>query len=151
MKNIKNLLMKVGHFLIKISPIISLIIPIVILYYLEPASFEKAWRGRIFLIFFIWIALLEAILDWERLQVKFINNKSLKRTFLFFLSALVPTIFVIVFNYYKYNERVVRIAAENGVALWIAKELPASLEFLFLTVLFCLTVLISYGIKNLPV
>ncbi|MEM3769593.1 MAG: exosortase/archaeosortase family protein [Candidatus Bathyarchaeia archaeon] len=118
---------------------------------MEPASFEKAWRGRIFLIFFIWIALLEAILDWERLQVKFINNKSLKRTFLFFLSALVPTIFVIVFNYYKYNERVVRIAAENGVALWIAKELPASLEFLFLTVLFCLTVLIAYGIKNLPV
>lgn len=144
MKNVKNLL-------IKVAPIISFIIPIAILYHLEPASFEKAWRGRIFLIFFIWIALLEAILDWERLQIKFMVNKSFKRAFLFLLSALVPTIFVIIFNYYKYNERVVRIATENGIAEWIAKELPASLEFLFLTVLFCLTVLIAYGIENLPV
>ncbi|MEM3565493.1 MAG: exosortase/archaeosortase family protein [Candidatus Bathyarchaeia archaeon] len=144
MKNIKNLL-------IKITPIVSFIIPIAILYHLEPASFEKAWRGRIFLIFFIWTALLEAILDWERLHVKFIARKSLKRAFLFFLFALAPTIFVIFFNYYRYSDEIIKIATENNVAEWIAKELPASLEFLFLTVLFCLTVLIAYGIENLPV
>jgi thaumarchaeosortase len=144
MKYIKNLI-------IKIALIISFIIPISILYYLEPTSFEKAWRGRIFHLFFIWLATLETILDWEKLQVSFVAGKSFKRAFVFLLVSSAPTIYVIMFNCYGYNEKIIKIATENRIALWIAEELPVPVEFLVFTVLFSLAVLLAYGIESLPV
>ena len=149
----------------KTIPIISLALPILLLYYWDPLSFEHTWQGRTFYLFFVWLISLETVLDWEKLQFNFTLKKSFKgflKIFLFALVVAAPTIYVTVSNYYGLNSWIADIAKQyvlncnpkffkNNNFDYFANILPISIELLVLTLLFCLIVLLAYGIKNLPV
>jgi len=149
----------------KTIPIISLALPILLLYYWDPLSFEHTWQGRTFYLFFVWLISLETVLDWEKLQFNFTLKKSFKgflKTYLFALVVAAPTIYVTVSNYYGLNSWIADIAKQyvlncnpkffkNNSFDYFANILPISIELLVLTLLFCLIVLLAYGIKNLPV
>jgi len=149
----------------KTIPIISLALPILLLYYWDPLSFEHTWQGRTFYLFFVWLISLETVLDWEKLQFNFTLKKSFKgflKIFLFALAVAAPTIYVTVSNYYGLNSWIADIAKQyvlncnpkffkNNNFDYFANILPISIELLVLTLLFCLIVLLAYGIKNLPV
>jgi len=149
----------------KTIPIISLALPILLLYYWDPSSFEHTWQGRTFYLFFVWLISLETVLDWEKLQFNFTLKKSFKgllKAFLFALAVAAPTVYVTVSNRYGLNSWIADIAKQyvfncnpkffkNNSFDYFANILPISIELLVLTLLFCLIVLLAYGIKNLPV
>jgi exosortase/archaeosortase family protein len=135
------------NILIKVLPILSFTIPLLILYFLDPHSFERTWRGRAFYIFFLWVAFLEVILNWEKLQTKKMNKLWSIRTIAFIIALLLPTIYVVAANYYGLNALVVNLSKKSNVPL--ADWMPLSMEYLILTVLFTLIILTPYGIDGL--
>jgi exosortase/archaeosortase family protein len=156
---------KVLEVLLKIVPIISFIPPILLLYYWDPSSFEHTWQGRIFYTFFIWLIILETILDWEKLQFNITIKKSIKgflKMFLFMLVIVAPTVYVIISNKYGLNSWIANIAKQyvlhcnprfyrDNRFVYFANILPISIEPLIFSLLFCFVLLLVYGIKNIPV
>lgn len=125
-------------------PILSFVIPFIILYFLAPLVFEKTWKGRMFYTFFLWLVSLELILGWEKLKNKLTSVKS-TRTIAVILAVLLPTIYVVVANSFG-------LIAIRSETLSDVTFLP--LEYLVFTVFFTLLVLLEFGVnglKNLPI
>jgi len=133
--------------LTKISPIISFIIPFLILYSLDPHSFEATWKGRTFYLFFLWLAFLELILNWEKIQANKLSKLRNARTIAFIIALLLPTIYVVAANYYGLNVIIEDLAQKNNV-FW-AYVMPLSTEYLVFCALFALTILLAYGMECL--
>ncbi len=55
------------------------------------------YPGRAVYIFFLWLAFLEVILYWEKIQTRKINRSKLVVTFLIFSLFLLPTIYLLVY------------------------------------------------------
>lgn len=150
----------INNSLGKIVPILSFVIPILLLYYLDPISFEHTWEGRTFYLFFIWLVILETILNWEKLKLSFGVKKFSKRIFLFLLVASTPTIYVIIFSGCGLDTIIAESAKQYVIKCnfdffqkhnfaYFANVLPVPIEFLVFTILFCLVILLVYGIENL--
>jgi len=131
----------------KLLPLFSFIIPFLILYSLYPESFEATWKGRTYYLFFLWLFLLEIILNWEKLQARKIDKMKSARTVTFTIALLIPTVYVIVANFYGWNYMIENLAEQHNIpfASWI----PLSTEYLVFAVLFALIVLLEYGISAL--
>jgi thaumarchaeosortase len=145
--NIAQKIKKKPDVLIKILPILSFIIPFLILYSLYPESYEATWKGRTYYIFFIWLIFLELILSWEKIQLNKLNKLKSIRTLAFILLLLLPTIYVVAANYYGLNAVIDDFAEKNNV-FW-AHEMPLSIEYLVFTGLFVTIVLLAYGYGGL--
>jgi len=105
------------------------------------------WKGRTFYIFFLWIATLELILFWEKLQPKVSKLYSV-RTIAFILALLLPTIYIVASNYYALpSNAIIDWARQNGSDQpdWI----PLDVEYLVLSVFFTLIIWLEYGGKGL--
>jgi len=133
----------------KILPILSFIIPFLLLYSLYPYSFEVTWHGRTFYLFFLWLVSLEFILDWEKLQASKVNKLRSIRTVAFIIALLLPTIYVIAANYYGLNDMIVSFSLQNGIGQEWANAMPVSIEYLVFTMLFVLILLLNSGVKGL--
>jgi thaumarchaeosortase len=146
-------IIKRSDVLIKISPILSFTIPLLILYYLEPSSFEATWKGRTYYLFFIWLIIMELILDWEEIQVK-INKPKTARFITFAILLLLPTVYVIIANFAGLNKAIADASPKHyypGVRdpLFWARLMPLSVEYLVFAMLFALIILVAHGIKGL--
>jgi thaumarchaeosortase len=133
--------------LIKIAPILSFITPLLILYYLYPASYEATWKGRTYYLFFIWLIFLELILNWEKIQANKLDKLKSIRTIAFIIFLLLPTLYVVAANYYGLNAIIDDFAEKNNI-FW-AHEMPLSTEYLVFTALFVSIVLLAYGYGGL--
>ena len=142
--NVAQTVKKNPTILIKIAPILSFVIPLLILYYLYPESYEATWKGRTYYIFFIWLIFLELILSWEKIQVKIYKIKS-TRFMAFTILSLLPTVYVIIANFYGLNTAIVDASPKGS---W-ASFMPLSVEYLVFAILFALIILIAHGIKGL--
>jgi exosortase/archaeosortase family protein len=134
------------NVIMKILPILAFLIPMVILYSLDPASFEATWKGRTFYIFFVWLASLEIILSWETLVPKVRKLASL-RSAVFIATLLLPTIYVIVSSYGGLNAVIEEWAHANNV--FYSNWMPLSMEYLAFAVLFALLIWSEYGFAGL--
>ena len=80
--------------------VLSFVVPFSILYVLEPGLFEATWIGRTFYLFFLWLVILEIILNWDNLpNIKLKKVKS-PRTGLFLIVLTLPTLYVVWANYF---------------------------------------------------
>ena len=100
--------------LVKILPVISFIIPMIILYFLYPNSFESTWKGRLYYMFFLWLVSLETILSWETLNLKTYRLKSIK-TVLILIASLLPLIYVLVSQFLGLNTILIDLALNSGM------------------------------------
>jgi exosortase/archaeosortase family protein len=152
LKSLENLSMQSGpkkneryaSFLKKSLPILSFVGPFIILYFLAPSVFEKTWKGRLFYMFFLWLVSLELVLGWEKLRAKLTRVKSV-RTIALILAVLMPTIYVVVANFYG----LITIRSET---LSDVTFLPP--EYFVFAVLFTLIILLEFGtngLKNFPI
>jgi len=135
--------------LVRLLPIFALIIPVAILYGIEPRYFEKTWHGRTYELFFLWLCFLELILNWEELRAAKINKLRSLRTAAFMISLLIPTIYVIAGNYYGLNALIVGFAKSSKMVEVAANEMPLAIEYPVFMGLFVLIILLEYGISNL--
>lgn len=137
----------------KLLPLISFVVPMIVLYSLYPGSFEQTYQGRTFHLFFLWLVCLEMILDWERLTLKLKRWVSL-RTLLLIVTLSLPTTYVIVANYYGLNTMIADAArpiipAEDRLRDQHAGLVALSTEYIVFALLFCLIIVLQYGAKRL--
>jgi len=142
------------NILIVLLPVLSFSIPLLILYFLYPYSFEQTLQGRTFQLFFLWLVSLEIILSWEKLQKNKMDKLGSIRTVSFIIALLLPTLYVIVANYYGINAIIEDLAKQNIPTEDPLREIhasvvPLSTEYLVFAVLFCLIILLAYGTNGL--
>ncbi len=147
MLNIIQTIKKSINTLKKILPLFSFIIPFLVLYSLYPESFEATWKGRTYYLFFLWLFLLEIILNWEGLQTRKIYKIKSARTIAFTVILLIPTIYVVVANFYGLNYMIENLAEQHNIP-W-ASVMPLSTEYLVFAVLFASIILLECGIRGL--
>jgi len=146
---------------IKLLPILAFIIPFLILYFYQNIAFppypkyyysytdtfEVTWKGRTFYLFFLWLALLEIILRWEKLQTHRVKKLKSLRTILFVLALTLPTIYVITANFYGLNRAIVDWTWRNNVAQ--CDWMPLAIEYLVFAALFTAIIVLEYGFEGL--
>lgn len=149
------------YVLVKLLPILSFIVPFLILYLYQGIAyppypfyyhsytntFEVTWKGRTFYIFFLWLASLEIILGWEKLQLSQINKLISVRTIAFILALLLPTIYVVLFNYCGLNVALVDWAWQNEFVQ--CDWMPLSIEYLVFAALYTVLIFLQYGVNGL--
>jgi exosortase/archaeosortase family protein len=132
--------------LMRCLPILAFVIPLSILYYLHPSSFEMTWQGRTYYLFFVWLMILETILNWEKLRPKRWTLRSIW-TILFLVSLSLPTIYVIGSNYYGWNGALSSLAQRSKIAFY--NDMVLSIEYLVFTTLFVFIASAAYGVASL--
>ena len=161
-RQLKEKLREKKEALIKLLPLISFIVPFFILYLEQDVafrySFEATWKGRAFYIFFIWFAILETIISWEKLHPKAFKNPRSMRTIALILAFLLPTIYVIVSNFHGLNNLIYEWTKENYMAQktelsegdkqFFAGMMPLSVEYLSFAAFSFLIIFLQYGIDG---
>lgn len=133
----------------KVLLVLSFVIPFSILYVLEPPLFEATWIGRTFYLFFLWLVILEIILNWENLRNTRLKKAMSPRTVLFIIVLLMPTLYVVWANYFGLNVMIRNLAQQNNMRWEDALLMRVPVEYLVFTLLFALMVPLAYGINGL--
>lgn len=139
---------------LKFLPLIAFVVPTVMLYFIpNPFNivFEKTWKGRIFYVFFLWLISLEIILAWEGLRTAITRKESPVRTGTFILALCMPTVYVVVSNFFGLNNLIYNWAIQTGMATVLADTMPLSTEYLVFASLFALIILLEYGFRGLKI
>jgi thaumarchaeosortase len=141
---------KIINMLPRLLLFISFLIPMIILYCIEPYSFEKTWKGRTYYIFFLWLLLLEILLSWDELDATKLKRIKSPRTIAFIITLSIPTIYVIVANFYGLNLMIRECALQNlHMGDYWANNMPLCIEYLVFSAIFIVTVFFQYGTVGL--
>jgi thaumarchaeosortase len=145
-----------SSILIRLLPLIAFAVPLVLLYFLNPMdpnlklsaqdSFQLMWKGRTFQLFFIWLIALEFILSWENIKIE-ISKHNKVRLLGFAFVLVLPTLYVVLENYFGLNSAIANWTMQSGVAFW--DSMPLAIEYLVFSLLFCVTIFLSFGKKGL--
>ena len=149
MLEIVQAIKKKANSLIRLLPLLSFIIPFLLLYFLYPDSFETTWKGRTYYLFFLWLFLLEMILGWNELQAKRIDKVKSARTIALIIVLLIPTVYVTVANFFGLNSAILDLAKKSHIEENLIPFMPLSVEYLVLTSLSILVILLAYGVNGL--
>lgn len=158
--NVRSDLIRKARTLIKKTPalvkkniavivaFLAWIVPLTLLYSLYPASFEATWKGRTYYIFFVWLLLLETILNWEMLNPKRHDFLS-KKTIITAVTLAIPTVYVIVANFTSLNNMIIDASPKFGGDPFWANLMPLTVEYLVFAVAASMMMLTIYGLKGL--
>ncbi len=123
----------------------------------ESFLFELTWKGRMFLLVFLWILLIESAMDWK----KFVNEKSKNRYILIasLICASIPTFYVLATNFFGLDLTILQIgedvfgilSVQSGNQPWDFLHLhwPISCEYIVFVVFFTSAILLAYKTKGL--
>lgn len=154
MVDIAQSVRKNSQSLLRVAPVLSFIIPFIVFYIYQnlaypfyEKTFEMTWKGRTFYIFFVWLVMLEVIMNWEKLRDARVNKLRSFRTIAFAVALLSPALYLFVSNYSGLNVIILNWAKVNSIAqsYWM----PLSVEYLVLAILFVLIVMLEYGVRGL--
>lgn len=140
---------KVVDALPKFLPLLAFIVPITILYFLDPVVFEKTWKGRMFDVFFLWLVSLEIILNWEGLKVEKIKKTISIRTGAFVVALSLPTLYVIISSFYGLSTIIGDFALQGGMGAIYADTMAFTMEYLVFAIMFSAIILLEYGFHGL--
>jgi exosortase/archaeosortase family protein len=130
-----------------LTPLVAFAVPLLWLFLLNPASFDALWKGRTFQLFFVWLILLELILGWESLQRGKINKPTKIKFAALLIALLLPTVYVVVSNYFGLNAAIVESSKQSGI-YWYA-DMPAAVEYLVFAGFFSLMTFLILGLRGL--
>ena len=118
----------------------AFIIPLIILYTLDPGSFEFLWKGRAPFLLFIWLLFLEAFLGWNKIKKEKFEIFS-KKTLLIILFTALPTIYSLGLNF-GFKEGIIEIGKVMGVPSeqfgewYLTHSWPFSFEYILFGLIF---------------
>ena len=123
----------------------------------EKFFFDYTWKGRLFLLFFLWLFVLETSLNWEKpskedSEIKPINFRIIAS----FLCALIPLVYIISVNFLGLDQTIINLGDMLRGEYWRANFLgdlgyllgaawPLLVEYIVFTVSFLATILLAYG------
>lgn len=134
---------------------LSLILPIVILYILDPNSFQFAWKGRFPYLFFLWLFFLELALARRKLPENTLGMSKRTKTLAAAIAMAVPTVYAIATVLFGLNQEIAKLGKSVEVPYkvygewFIQVSWPLSFEYLLFTAIFTVSILLTYGIKGL--
>ena len=123
----------------------------------ESFLFELTWKGRMFLLVFLWIILVESAMDWK----KFVDEKPKNRYIIIasLICALIPTFYVLATNFFGLDLSILQIGHDVFGILsvrganepWDFLHLfwPISCEYIVFAVFFISAVMLAYRTKGL--
>ena len=116
----------------------------------EKFMFDLTWKGRMFYLFFVWLLLLESILDWEVIVEKQPTFQNRFRVFLACIFAAVPSVYILSVNFLGLDQMILSF----GQALQIRPDFinghwPLSVEYLILISFFIFATWLAYGLAGL--
>ena len=129
--------------------IVSFVVPFTILYVLDPGLFQATWIGRTFYIFFLWLVILEMLLNWDNLKNSGLKKIISVRTTLFVTVLLLPTLYVVWANFFGGNDMIRNLAQQNNMPWGDALLMRVPVEYLAFTLFFVTMVFLAYGFKGL--
>jgi len=145
-----------ADILVKIMPLLSFAVPLLLLFLLNPFdpylnlsaqdSFQLMWKGRTFQLFFIWLIALEFILSWESFKLK-VNRQNKPQIIALAVASILPTIYVLFENYFGLSGAIADASMKSGITFY--NSMPLATEYLVFGVLFCLTTFLYLGKKGL--
>lgn len=141
--------LKSTDMIMKILLILSFAVPFSILYVLDPSLFQATWIGRTFYVFFLWLVILEMILNWDNLKNGRLKKTMSTRTILFITVLVLPTVYVVWANYFGLNVMLRDFALQNNMSWSDALLMRIPVEYLVFTLLFVTMVLLAYGFNGL--
>jgi len=119
--------------------------------------FELTWKGRMFLIVFLWIILVESAMDWKKLVDEKPKNRYVIIASL--LAALIPTFYVLATNFFGLDLTVLQVGhdvfgilsvtAANEPWDFLHLYWPISCEYIVLAAFFIGAILLAYKTKGL--
>ena len=131
----------------------SFIFPILMLYVLDPNSFNYTWKGRTLYLFFLWLIFLELILDWEKFTQKNLASIKKSRIVAIGITASIPSVYVIGVNLLGLNSMLIELGKQILTHWHFSLEnlghWPVSLEYLVFTLLFTATIWLAYEVDGL--
>lgn len=119
--------------------------------------FDYTWKGRLFLLFFLWLFVLESSLNWENQSKKDLEIKprSHFKILAIFICAIIPLIYVFSVNFLGLDQTVINLGDMLRGEYWrthfgdwqyiLRAAWPLSFEYLVFTVSFLATILLAYG------
>ena len=119
--------------------------------------FELTWKGRMFLLVFLWLLLIESAIDWR----KFVDEKPKNRKIMLasLVCVIIPTIYILATNFLgldlsilKIGHYVFGIRSVSGTNVpedFLHLAWPLSCEYIVFTVFFISAVLLAYKTKGL--
>jgi len=143
--------------LLKVLPLVAFVVPLLWLYFLEPATFELMWKGRTFQLFFIWLIGLELILGWDEIKPNILLEKFSAKSAALIAATVLPTLYVVSSYYWGLNNAITDWAISNHVtqglsvaeALSWERSMPLAIEYFAFAALFCFVVYLALGFKGL--
>jgi exosortase/archaeosortase family protein len=119
--------------------------------------FELTWKGRMFLLVFLWLLIVESAIDWN----KFVDEKPKNRKIILasLACALIPTIYIIatdflgldltILNIGHYVFGIRSVSGANVPEDFLHLAWPISLEYLVFALFFIGAILLAYKTKGL--
>jgi thaumarchaeosortase len=119
--------------------------------------FDYTWKGRLFLLFFLWLFVLEYLLNLKKPSEKDLETKprSHFKVLAIFICAIIPLIYVFSVNFLGLDQTVINIGEMLRGEYWRAHsdywrlilegDWPITLEYFVFTFSFLATTLLAYG------
>jgi len=127
---------------------LSVAIPFAVLYSLDAASFDKAFNGRAYYLFFVWLVVLEFALDWDKYKSE-TSKMDVKRALAFGLALVLPTVYVVASNFFGFNATIMDFFSSYGVVSPWLDNSPLAIEYMVFALLCALVFLFAYKLKGL--
>jgi thaumarchaeosortase len=123
--------------------------------------FDYTWKGRLFLLFFFWLFILESFSDFKLLKGKLNDSRSKIEHIAIFAFALIPLAYIISINWLGFDQTVIQagyaIRGDYLKETWrywensLNGDWPLSLEYVVFGASFLATTLLAYGKKALRI
>lgn len=120
-------------------------------------AFELTWKGRLFLLVFVWLFVIESAMDWKKFGDEKPKNRYLMIASL--ICALIPLIYVVSVQFLGLDLTVLSIGRDvfgigvagsaNESLEFLSYQWPVSCEYIVFTVFFSISILLAYKLKGL--
>jgi thaumarchaeosortase len=127
-------------------PLAAMGLAMAILYQAFPSSFELTWKGRAYYLLFLWLALMEILLEYGQHSRK-IKNLSLVRSAIIVTSLSLPAVYALAETQLGLNTMITKHTEAMGI--YYSDKMPLSIEYLVMTASFALQIISIGGAREL--
>jgi exosortase/archaeosortase family protein len=127
------------------------------IFFQQSFVFELTWKGRLFLLVFLWLLLVESAIDWRELVDEKPKNRYIIIASL--VCALIPTAYVLATNFLGLDLTILKIGHDvfgvrsvtptNEPWDFLQLQWPVSCEYIVFSVFFIGAILLAYKTKGL--
>jgi thaumarchaeosortase len=127
-------------------PLAAMGLAVAILYQAFPSSFELTWKGRAYYLLFLWLVLMEILLEYGQ-QTRRSEDLSLVRTVLIITSLSLPAVYALAETRLGLNTMIA--SQTEAMGIYYSDKMPLSIEYLVMTASFALQILLTRGVREL--